>query len=340
MGDFIIQSIALAAFAAAAIAKFIQYVSEAWLRDTEKQQLQDRFETWWLRVSYLSQRELILAIARKTSDMLEAYFGKKLLSRHSFNRSLAISTALLSSTLLLFGFIAKDHSLVTPWEKWHEAMTIIKKVESSEKLDAAKPEVNEFQQKLAKMAEQLDTVTCAALFSVVFYPFLFFGNATGFYYTVSFLRRLLRTLSRTDDALMAIGLFVFTGFLTLFTTTSCIFVVGVVADPALWILAIGVIMIASLSFSLALWAIFAVSFFTWVFASPTLITLAIIVSSPLFIGGVIIGFALLALWMPKLFHRAIGRVLLLCAEKGPAAVFAALLGAIAFALAVIVRVLS
>jgi hypothetical protein len=114
----------------------------------------------------------------------------------------------------------------------------------------------------------------------------------------------------------------------------------IAAYPAWWIVTYFAVSLATMSVQLALWLVFAAGVLSWHFTTPALLAMAFLVSSPLLVGICLILFALAAIWQPKLFHRVVVRLLLLCAEKSPITILGALLAALSFGLAFVLRLLT
>jgi hypothetical protein len=100
----------------AIIGLLFRFLDDAWIADSKKAALRQRFENWWLAVAYADIRTLALALANKTAQVTDFYIGPRLISKRAFLRSFAISTSLLGLLLGLTGIRAGRPLGLAPWQ--------------------------------------------------------------------------------------------------------------------------------------------------------------------------------------------------------------------------------
>jgi hypothetical protein len=106
----------------AIIVIFARFIDKALLRDVHRQQLQKKFEDWWLVVADYDTLQLALILATKTNEFLDFAFGPKLISKKVLKRGFVISSFLLLITLLSLGIIKNQPFGVTPWRNYKESI--------------------------------------------------------------------------------------------------------------------------------------------------------------------------------------------------------------------------
>jgi hypothetical protein len=99
---------------------FFRFLDEAWISDLKRTEIRQRFENWWFAVAAADTRSLSVALATKTAQATDFYFGHRLFSKRAFLRSFTISTSLLGLLLGLTGIGSGCPIALAPWRSFQE----------------------------------------------------------------------------------------------------------------------------------------------------------------------------------------------------------------------------
>jgi hypothetical protein len=304
----------------------------------EVKSLQYRFEIWWQSFSNIQKDELPCAFLAAANRQIDQFFGYRLRSFESFKRSAKIAFPLLLCTLCLFELFTKDQFLTTPWTTYRTALQIMEK-HASQMPATKNPKEQEYVDKIANVAADCDTTAATIVFSILFYAALWIIALCGFYVAVILSRRMLRSLAATKDRFVIVGLTGFVAAVTLITVTACMFMIGVIGNPALWLTLVAEILVSLLSFKLTLLIVIETGVFTWVFSPLSLVIMCLIIFSPLLVSLLILASSMLAHSAPATFHALVRRVLKLCTEQNPIVVFSSIVLVVGGLLTAIIRLL-
>jgi hypothetical protein len=132
-----------------------------WLRDAQQKLLRQKFEDWWLTVSYMDKLKLSLTCIIKMNEILIKVFGNDIFSKLAFWRTFKMATGLLIASSAIVGFLNHDKFGLKPWENYRitseSVISTIPQIQAQYK-EAGKPtlitntlptgvDINEFKKK-------------------------------------------------------------------------------------------------------------------------------------------------------------------------------------------------
>jgi hypothetical protein len=123
--DMITAAIVLMLGLAGQVASFIQ---DAILLDSQKADLRHKFETWWKVVAQYDQVKLALALAEKSSQLLDFLFGPCHFSKKLFKKCTLFSTSLLVATFAILSFFSHGCLGFAPWKAYTESIDSVVKI--------------------------------------------------------------------------------------------------------------------------------------------------------------------------------------------------------------------
>src|ERR1035441_5172279 len=89
--------------------------------DAQKKALNQKFEAWWQRSKVYDRLRLALVFAKAVNKVLDATFGKKLISTRVILKCSIFSSALLLLSVSVSGLLNRHPFGATPWKAYVES---------------------------------------------------------------------------------------------------------------------------------------------------------------------------------------------------------------------------
>jgi hypothetical protein len=100
----------------------IPFIGNVIFRPVHRKKLQSQFETRWKAVENYGQLQLALRCAQWAGDLLDDFFGKKLLSKKALFRCAIFANSILIITLSWVGLVNAQPFGVTPWKNYSDSI--------------------------------------------------------------------------------------------------------------------------------------------------------------------------------------------------------------------------
>jgi len=328
------------------IGLLFRFLDDAWIPDSKKAALRERFENWWLAVACADIRTLALALAHKTAQATDFYFGPRLISKRAFLRSFVISTSLLGLLLGLMGIRTGRPLGLAPWQRFEETVTRFDKIWSAQKKNAkpadqmtdTEKQLQQSQQTLEAVVRQYSTSGWKITYSVTSLVALTGLNSVFFFSALIYSRMILKEIIAAARVFSTVTLLL-ANFALAGPTWILVFLLEmVIFTPWLWLGLPAVYYLSKVSLYWLAAFISGGSIIGLAFGS-SLISVSLLGFLPCVLALMVTALSGLILLNRNLFHKLAIAVLLRCAEKGPLKVGAALMILLGGSLAALIQLL-
>lgn len=106
----------------------IPFIDKVIFRPVHRKRLQLQFENWWKTVEGYDHLKLALRCTQWVSDLLDDFFGAKLLSKKVFIRCAIIANGILIITLSWVGLVDSEPFGITPWKNYSGSIKVAESV--------------------------------------------------------------------------------------------------------------------------------------------------------------------------------------------------------------------
>lgn len=332
--------------AALSVWKTAEYISgfieEQWLLDPQKRALQEKFESWWFSVAESKPRYFAVAFARSMAEGLTGFFGKRLLSKRSFVRSVTIGTGLLMASL---AFSSVFGTAVNPWKEFQQTVDMMKS--ASDRIqpqqaatDGETKEEAEAVRRLKVIAERYGGLHWKIAYCMTFFATLLTSNAISFFLSIAFSRLVLQEIVASGRIFAACSLLALNLFLVASTSTLLLLINTIIAYPVLWLVVPLAYLLSRASVYCMLAVFFGGGIAAWAFGNPFLQMVSFIAFLPCLGAILICTISLVAQLNRKRFHRLCCAFLFRCTGKKPLSFIVGILGGIGVVIALVCRLLQ